>query len=168
MTCWIEYCNDSILIESSFTFVRSNTQILKDESADAVKGHGLERKLMSASVDKETKCPESFVSSVFGRTDRKTPDRNTVQQIDSGLDLSEIHDKTRHGKDKERFVPMSELKKRVISCLHVVKKSRICQNVHFHVYSVLLKRILCNWAMLCQAIEMFKYALRPQISKWYN
>ena len=24
MTCWIEYCNDSILIESSFTFVRSN------------------------------------------------------------------------------------------------------------------------------------------------
>lgn len=50
MTYWIEYCNHSILIESSFTFVRSNTQILKDESADAVKGHGFGRKLMSASV----------------------------------------------------------------------------------------------------------------------
>ena len=60
------------------------------------------------------------------------------------------------------------VKARVIFSLHVVKESRICKNVHFHVYSVLLKRILCNWAMLCQAIEMFKYALRPQISKWYN
>ena len=124
MTCWIEYCNDSILIESSFTFVRSNIQILKDESADAVKGHWLERKLMSASVEKETKCPESFVSTVFGRTDRKTPDRNTVQQIDSG-------------KDMERFVPTSELKKELFLVFTLLKNQeyvRMCIFTYIQYY----------------------------------
>ena len=100
---------------------------MKDESADAVKGHGLGRKLMSAFVCLcygQAPRHSGDTTDVGGQgnqmsrqlclvhvwSNRQAPNRNSVEQIETGQDFPEIHNKTRHGQDMERFVPTSELK----------------------------------------------------------